>query len=75
MIKALTFDLFGTVLDLEKSTKSSIENIINNNKSGVSPEEFWAYLRHRQRIEQYQAKCSEIELPLQVGKNLNIIKK
>ena len=54
MIKALTFDLFGTVLDLEKSTKSSIENIINNNKSGVSPEEFWAYLRHRQRIEQYQ---------------------
>ena len=42
MIKALTFDLFGTVLDLEKSTKSSIENIIINNKSGVSPEEFWA---------------------------------
>ena len=27
------------------------------------------------RIEQYQAKCSEIELPLQVGKNLKIIKK
>ena len=54
MIKALTFDLFGTVLDLEKSTNSSIKNIINNNKSTVSPEEFWAYLRHRQRIEQYQ---------------------
>ena len=27
------------------------------------------------RIEQYQAKCSEIKLPLQVGKNLKIIKK
>ena len=27
------------------------------------------------RIAQYQAKCSEIKLPLQVGKNLKIIKK
>ncbi len=54
MIKALTFDLFGTILDLEKSTKPSIKNLIDNNKSSVSPEEFWAFLRHRQRIEQYQ---------------------
>lgn len=54
MIKALTFDLFGTILDLEKSTKPSIKNILDNNKSAVSPEEFWAFLRHRQRIEQYQ---------------------
>lgn len=54
MIKALTFDLFGTILDLEKSTKSSIKNLIDNNKSEVNPEEFWAFLRHRQRIEQYQ---------------------
>ena len=35
MIKALTFDLFGTILDLEKSTKPSIKNILDNNKSGV----------------------------------------
>ena len=27
------------------------------------------------KIEQYQAKCSEVKLPLQVGKNLKIIKK
>ena len=54
MIKALTFDLFGTILDLEKSTKGSIINIINNNNSKITPEEFWAFLRHRQRIEQYQ---------------------
>ena len=40
MIKALTFDLFGTILDLEKSTKPSIKNILDNNKSAVSPEEF-----------------------------------
>jgi len=26
------------------------------------------------KIEQYQAKCSEVKLPLQVGKNLKIIK-
>ena len=54
MIKALTFDLFGTILDLEKSTKGSIINIINNNNSKITPEEFWTFLRHRQRIEQYQ---------------------
>ena len=33
MIKALTFDLFGTILDLEKSTKGSIIYIINNGKN------------------------------------------
>ena len=54
MIKALTFDLFGTILDLEKSTYPSIKNILDNNKSSVTPQEFWAFLRHRQRIEQYQ---------------------
>ena len=27
------------------------------------------------KIEQYQAKCSEIQLPLQIGKNIKIIKK
>ena len=52
MIKALTFDLFGTILDLEKSTYPSIKNILDNNKSSVTPQEFWAFLRHRQRIEQ-----------------------
>ena len=40
MIKALTFDLFGTVLDLQISTKGSIKNIINNNNSKITPEEF-----------------------------------
>ena len=54
MIKALTFDLFGTILDLEKSTYPSIKNILDNNKSLVTPQEFWTFLRHRQRIEQYQ---------------------
>ena len=54
MIKALTFDLFGTILDLEKSTQGSIINIIKNNNSTVTPSQFWAFLRHRQRIEQYQ---------------------
>ena len=33
MIKALTFDLFGTVLDLEKSTNPSIKNLLDNNKA------------------------------------------
>ena len=54
MIKALTFDLFGTILDLEKSTQGSIMNIIKNNNSTATPSQFWAFLRHRQRIEQYQ---------------------
>ena len=53
-VKALTFDLFGTVLDLGGSLTPHIKELLAAKKSDVKPEEFWARWRNRQRIEQYQ---------------------
>ena len=53
-VKALTFDLFGTVLDLAGSLTPAIGRFLKNAGSTVTPEEFWRQWRYRQRIEQYQ---------------------
>jgi 2-haloacid dehalogenase len=53
-IQALTFDLFGTVLDLGGSLTPFIASFLRDKKSSVSPEAVWAEWRYRQRIEQYQ---------------------
>ena len=53
-IKALTFDLFGTVLDLGGSLTPFIAEFLQSKGSDVSPENFWQQWRYRQRIEQYQ---------------------
>ena len=53
-VKALTFDLFGTVLDLEKSLTPSISKFLMTKGSNISPSLFWQQYRARQRIEQYQ---------------------
>jgi len=53
-IKALTFDLFGTVLDLGGSLSPFIEKFLQAKGAKCSPEDFWAGWRARQRIEQYQ---------------------
>ncbi len=52
--KALTFDLFGTVLDLGGSLTPYISEFLKTQGSDVDPGEFWAQWRYRQRIEQYQ---------------------
>jgi 2-haloacid dehalogenase len=52
--KALTFDLFGTVLDLGGSLTPFISEFLKKKESDVSPAEFWQQWRYRQRIEQYQ---------------------
>jgi 2-haloacid dehalogenase len=52
--QALTFDLFGTVLDLAGSLTPAIGEFLESKNSDVSPEDFWAAWRYRQRIEQYQ---------------------
>jgi 2-haloacid dehalogenase len=54
MIKALTFDLFGTVLDLGGSLTPFIAGFLKARGSEVSPQRFWEQWRYRQRIEQYQ---------------------
>lgn len=52
--KALTFDLFGTILDLEGSLTPFIDESLKARAADVSAAEFWAQWRYRQRIEQYQ---------------------
>ncbi|MFP6593364.1 MAG: haloacid dehalogenase type II [Dehalococcoidia bacterium] len=52
--KALTFDLFGTVLDLGGSLTPFIGEFLTEKGSDADPAEFWAQWRYRQRIEQYQ---------------------
>ena len=60
--KALTFDLFGTVLDLGGSLTPFIADFIRGRdaQDRVDPDLFWAELRHRQRIEQYQDSLLEL---------------
>jgi 2-haloacid dehalogenase len=53
-VRALTFDLFGTVLDLGGSLTPFIAEFLKEMKSSVSPGAVWAEWRYRQRIEQYQ---------------------
>ena len=53
-VKALTFDLFGTVLDLGGSLTPYIADFLKSKGSDTSPGRFWEQWRYRQRIEQYQ---------------------
>jgi 2-haloacid dehalogenase len=53
-VKALTFDLFGTILDLEGSLTPYIAKFIKSKGASISPSLFWQQYRARQRIEQYQ---------------------
>ncbi len=52
--KALTFDLFGTILDLGGSLTPFIDELLKARAADVSADEFWRQWRYRQRIEQYQ---------------------
>ena len=51
---ALTFDLFGTILDLGGSLKPAITELLEREAPTRSPETFWDQWRARQRLEQYQ---------------------
>ena len=51
--RAVTFDLFGTVLDLEGSLTPALEPLLRGRFDGAAAA-FWKRLRYRQRIEQYQ---------------------
>jgi 2-haloacid dehalogenase len=53
-VKALTFDLFGTVLDLSGSLTPFIARFLEAKGARVAPARFWEQWRYRQRIEQYQ---------------------
>lgn len=53
-IKTLTFDVFGTILDLAGSITPIIQDFLNEKSSSLNPAEIWSQFRVRQRIEQYQ---------------------
>jgi len=53
-VKTLTFDLFGTVLDLGGSLTPFVAEFLQSKGSKVPAERFWDQWRGRQRIEQYQ---------------------
>ena len=58
--RALTFDLLGTVLDLAGSLTPPIGTFLEQQGSEPAATEFWAQLRYRQRIEQYQEALVEL---------------
>ncbi len=51
---ALTFDLFGTILDLGGSLRPAIVELLEREAPDRSPDSFWDQWRTRQRLEQYQ---------------------
>jgi 2-haloacid dehalogenase len=53
-VQALTFDLFGTVVDLGGSLTPFIARFLRAKGSSASPQWFWDQWRARQRLEQYQ---------------------
>ena len=55
-VTTLTFDIFGTVLDLAGSLTPPLQKLLAEFGVGetVHAEDVWAQWRHRQRIEQYQ---------------------
>lgn len=53
-VRALTFDLFGTILDLGGSLTPAIAGFLEAKHAHIPPDRFWDQWRARQRIEQYQ---------------------
>ena len=53
-VKALTFDLFGTVLDLGGSLTPFIDVMLKEKGSETKGDQFWQQWRYRQRLEQFQ---------------------
>ena len=53
-IKFLTFDIFGTVMDLTRSLAGPAGEFLAANGSDMTGQSFYADWRERQRIEQYQ---------------------
>jgi 2-haloacid dehalogenase len=53
-VHTLTFDAFGTILDLAASHGPRLSEFAGSTNSGLTAEQLWAQWRYRQRIEQYQ---------------------
>ncbi len=53
-VHTLTFDIFGTVLDLTGGIVPVMAKYLASKNSNIDPERFWADWRARQRLEQHQ---------------------
>ena len=53
-VKYLTFDIFGTVMDLTGSLAGPAGDFLAAHGSEMTGQSFYAEWRERQRIEQYQ---------------------
>ena len=53
-VQALTFDLFGTILDLGGSLTPFIDDMLREKGADTTAEQFWQQWRYRQRLEQFQ---------------------
>ena len=53
-VRTLTFDAFGTVLDLGGSHAPRLQEFVRKKSTNVTADELWDRWRQRQRIEQYQ---------------------
>jgi 2-haloacid dehalogenase len=53
-VNTLTFDLFGTVLDLTGSLVPALSDFLDGKSASVDADELWVQWRARQRVEQYQ---------------------
>lgn len=53
-VHTLTFDAFGTILDLAASHAPRLSEFVKSRNSEVTADALWEQWRYRQRIEQYQ---------------------
>ena len=53
-VRALTFDAFGTILDLGGSHAPRLREFVKAKNAKTTAAELWDHWRQRQRIEQYQ---------------------
>ena len=53
-VTTLTFDIFGTVLDLAGSLIPPLDDLLQDCHADIDGATLWREWRHRQRIEQYQ---------------------
>ncbi|MGH2405193.1 MAG: haloacid dehalogenase type II [bacterium] len=53
-VQALTFDVFGTILDLDGSLTTPVRRFLAKKGSDVPAQRFWEHWRARQRLEQFQ---------------------
>ncbi len=54
LVHTLTFDAFGTILDLERGHAPRLSQFLKAKRSEISVEVLWDRWRSRQRIEQFQ---------------------